>query len=616
MSNEDESIPQITEPSFDESEDNNPFSNSIQGINRFIEGDEAENDSEGANKYGSDENDSVLLYRSLGKSDAKKSGDSFNAIQINYQSRVTKLLKQKDEIEIQITEAGNSNEGMNNTLKKYVVYTIKLINKKDPNDEIQTRRRYSDFCSLREVLTKIFPLIIIPPIPPKNYLNFTMLNGLVNQANANANGNNSNSKESISTYSYINSKHLNKSKLVEHRKRLLGNFLNNCLEIPKIRNLGFFAKFLDPNANWTDEISLITSKLPKSIYLLNPENGLKTDAIYNNLPNPSGSHTMSFLKGNKKKIANKTNKFLSSSENNTAVNENSNSDSPYIIKTSNLDDINKRIMENFIGLSNDYNELGTAFNSFSLILSESSGSPKIQDDDEVKLNILFDKIGQIFDRSYITINSMINDLETKFSEPLGEIVQFSDVLHFIVKFQSKKLRQKKMVDQDLIEKKKELEELIKAEEEFERIEGALNNQAIAKNLKYDLSGTNSSNGQDSSRVTAHSSSSKYKLFSGMYSFKKITQYLTDIIDQNPEEARKQRISTLETKIALLEKCQKVLLQDINFITVELNANFKEFHGKQLKIIYEILMSYNNFLISWAKKNIEIWEEIKVDVEKI
>ena len=109
----------------------------------------------------------------------KSTGEVFKTVNMNFESRVTKLLKPNTKIRIQITEAGNSNEGMSNLLKKYTAYTIKLINLEDPINDILTRRRYSDFESLRDVLTKIFPLIVIPPIPPKNYFDFSMLNGLV-----------------------------------------------------------------------------------------------------------------------------------------------------------------------------------------------------------------------------------------------------------------------------------------------------------------------------------------------------------------------------------------------------------------------------------------------------
>lgn len=656
-------------PSFDDEEDNNPFPHmqglaSLMSEHRISNGsniqDKGDKDNNNNNNYnnnnnnnnnnnGDDDDDSILLYNSNNQNDSKSglNKDTFKSIQINYESRVTRLLRPNSNVRMQITKAGNSNEGMINTLKTYIVYSIQLINNDDPSDEIQTRRRYSDFESLRDVLKKIFPLIIIPPIPPKNYFRFSMLNDLVsgnilqssntssnNSTGANTSTNTTNGLGSNSTnYSYINSTHLNKNKLIEHRKRLLSNFLNNCLAIPQIRNLEFFAKFLDPNANWTDEITLISSQLPKSIYLLNPENGLKTDSIYANLPNPVGNHSinMSFwkpLQENKKKLTKKTNKILNNGNTEASSQPSTGTTSPvnhspdfiknkYIIDNSCLDDINKKIMANFIGLANDYTELGTIFNSFSLILSDSpmirSAKAKNNHEEDSKLNLIFDKIGQIFDRSYITISTLIADLETKFSEPLGEAVQYSTILQFIEKFERRKVRQKRLLEDDVKDKKQELEELLKAEEESSKIENVMHAQPISKHSGLNSRGTNSTQNVN---LSIKSTNSKYKYLPNMNSFKKITQYVTDIIDQNPEQTRKQKITSLQEKIGTLEKCQGIMLQDISYITDEINKNFKLFHTKQLKIIYEILLCYNGFLVEWAKKNVDIWEEIKDEVEKL
>lgn len=673
---------------FDDDEDNNPFSNiqglaslmSEHGVSQVIEKDKGTSSTGGnkdnENKPMVDDDDdddeaSILLYNSSSNNNVVNgiNKDTFNSIQINYESRVTKLLKPTSNVKIQITEAGNSNEGMANSLKKYIVYTIKLINVEDPKDEIQTRRRYSDFESLRDVLTKIFPLVIIPPIPPKNFFNLGMLNGLVgtnilssngtngstvnnnaNKANTTANGTNSH-LSSTSNYSYINSKHLTKNKLIEHRKRLLSNFLNNCLKIPQIRNLEFFAKFLDPNANWSDEIALITSQLPKSVYLLNPENGLKTDAVYSYLPNPVSNHAinMSFLKPlleNKKKLSKKTSKLISNgtakltnteeqssgsnSENNTndlsAQTSPTNASEPgaettsvvgdnYIVSTSKLDDINRKIMANFVGLSSDYTELGTALNSFSLILADSPiarNNKSKNEEDDTRINLIFDKVGQVFDRSYVTINSLTSDLETKFSEPLGEAVQYTEILQFINKFQQRKIRQQNLLDEEVKEKKRDLYELLKTEEESSRIEGVLNSQPIANDPKFDLNKVQA----EETILPQSQKSSKFKLFPSMNSLKKITQYVSDIIDQNPELTRKQKITSLKSKITTLEKCQKIMLEDISYIADEMDKNFRYFQINELRVIFEILLTYNGFLIGWAKKNVDIWEEIKDEVEKL
>lgn len=709
---------------FDEvEEDNNPFSHT-QGLASLINDGKAVDIVDDTNEDGTSTTrvlslqgpeESVLLYKSTAPlqlltsnqnvgatqpdqavdggegSNVVVSGDfDFNRIQLNHETRVTRLLKPHTKVRIQITEAGNSNEGVLNSLKKYIVYTIRLINVDDPSEDIQTRRRYSDFESLRDILTKIFPLVIVPPIPPKNYFNLNVLNGLVasnilvasvtsgggtgtggghmngagdgpvGESNTDAGGSggaagagagvnagvgepaenkgpsNGGTKDNIinnsiglpnNNYSYINSNHLNKHKLVEHRKRLLSNFLNNCLEIPKIRNLEFFSKFLDPNANWTDEIVLITSQLPKSVYQLNPENGLQTDGIYTNLPLPVSSHSLPRallrpLQENKKRFNRRRDQILGTdtpateSNHTTTANNNlvdnteavvADGSDQDIINTTLLDSTNNRIMENFIGLANDYTELGSIFNSFSLILSDSPdirGKPLM--DEEIKLNIIFDKVGQVFDRSYITLNSLIGDLETKFSEPLGEAVRYSSTLQSIRKFKDRKLRQSVLLERELEDKKREYNELLRFEAESERVELAYGQGGgTVRNAKYDLKA-------DPTPI----SKSKYKLFPLMNSLKKITQYVSDIIDQNPEETRKQKLVALKNKIDILEVCQVRMAEDISYIADELNNNFKSFQKRQLKMIYDILLRYNGFLIDWAKKNVEIWEDIREEIQKL
>lgn len=570
------------------------------------------------------DDESMLLYRS--------DREQFNTVHIDYESRVTKLLSPESNAKILISEAGKSNEGMANSLKKYVVYTIKLVSQDNPKEEIQTRRRYSDFESLRDILTRVYPLLLIPPIPPKNYFSLNVFNGLVGNGNGGANNNNHqavgpsdppNDSSNTTSYTYINSKHLNKNKLVEHRKRLLSNFLNNCLSIPQVRNLEFFAKFLDPSANWTDEIELISSQLPKSIYQLNPENGLKTDEIYSNLPLPSTQPGLSFqflkpLKNNRKFLTSTTSRFLGTNQeanqdaqSNGAAEQESQAESAdarsISFKTSSLDNINKKIMENFIGMSNDYVELGSALNSFSLTLADSlkARDGKNSEEDDVKLDLVVDKIGVAFDRSYIAINALVSELETKFSEPLGEAVQYDNILGSVKKYQSRKLKQKELIDQEVQEKKKELSHLSRANPA---------NGENGNNIPKPVSSNDAAQASNASGASPRNERLGY--FPSMGSLKKITKYVTDIIDQNPEETKRNRIDYLQKKIVTLEKCQTIMLQDISFITDELETNTKRFQNRELKTIFQILLSYNSILMSWAKKTIEIWEEIKEEIEAL
>lgn len=545
--------------------------------------------------------------------------DNYNAVNINHESRVVKILSSESPVEIQISEAGKSNEGMANSLKKYIVYTIKLIQSDGIKEEIQTRRRYSDFESLRDILNKIFPLIVIPPIPPKNYFALNVWNGLVGSNGAasptgppeNLNTEGTLIAGGLNAYSYINSKHLNKGRLVEHRKRLLANFLNNCLRIRQIRNLGFFAKFLDPTANWSDEVSLILGQLPKLIYQLNPENGLKTEAIYKDLPLPVSQNALglSFLKASKfaqktsQMLGNATSDIVNAASASTTESTQSKESSPdsvvptdQVMRPSDLDEINKKIMGNLLGLSNDYVELGVVLNLISLGVVESSKAKDVKDsdlEDTTKLDFIFDKIGMAFDRSYLTLNSLMSELETKFSEPLGEAVQYSSVLNSVKKFKEKKLKQQSLIEVELKDKRKDLSDKMRSELDA---------------TKRDQENTPTNKGE-------RESWSKGGFMSKMSSLKKITDYVSTMIDQTPELTRKEKITQLQKRIVVLEKCQNIMMEDLAYITCELDRNQGIFKQKELITILLILRSYNQVFVSWARKNLEIWEEIREEIEK-
>ncbi|KAL7664443.1 PX domain-containing protein [[Candida] zeylanoides] len=627
------------DPSFEE--DNNPFVHT-SGLTSMIEavregpprGEEA---APPAPPTEGDDDDDLVYTRSQDTAEADTRLGGFNRIHIHYESRVTRLLRPQSRVRVHISEASNSNEGTSSSAKKYVAYTIKLVAVDRPGeDDVQTRRRYSDFESLRDILTRIFPLVIVPPIPPKNYNNLNVLNGLVSGTaaphpngaapvadNASGGGGGDGGGSGGSSegdggeaavlsapanyYTYINSNHLSKRKLIEHRKRLLANFLNNCLAIPKLRNLEFFAKFLDPNANWTDEVALISSQLPRSVYQSNPENGLHTDVVYASLPSPVSSNIPSFLRP-LRKAASGVASGVSTGGDEEDLSASIADPHGDALDSTALDEINKRIMENFIGLSADYTELGSVFNSFSLVLSEPFVSGKLEasaSDAEVKLNLVFDKIGQAFDRSYITLNALVGDLETKFSEPLGEAVRFSGSVAAVRKFADRKHRQSALVDREVEEKRREYADLVRAEEESARIERAVSANGLSRNAKYDLA-------EPPAAAAAPVGAARGK-FRMMPMIRKFTQYVSDIIDQNPEETRKQKLVALQQRVGVLEQCRTRMAEDLAYISDELHSNLRSFERFQLRTIYKILLCYNGFLVEWAQRNVEIWEEIRAEV---
>lgn len=75
-----------------------------------------------------------------------------------YSTKIELIFYTDPDATITIVDAGKSHEGSS---RGFISYTIKIR-------DVTVRRRYSEFESLRITLTKLFPTLIIPPIPEKH----------------------------------------------------------------------------------------------------------------------------------------------------------------------------------------------------------------------------------------------------------------------------------------------------------------------------------------------------------------------------------------------------------------------------------------------------------------
>jgi hypothetical protein len=87
----------------------------------------------------------------------------------------------------------------------------------------ETKRRYSEFESLRNGLAKLYPTLIIPPIP---------------------------SKQSLSDYAVKQTKAKEDAAMIARRKRMLQVFLNRIARHPILSNEHVFHRFLDRDVSW------------------------------------------------------------------------------------------------------------------------------------------------------------------------------------------------------------------------------------------------------------------------------------------------------------------------------------------------------------------------------
>ncbi len=131
-----------------------------------------------------------------------------------YSGRIEQILYENPNLPILITDAGKGSDGT-----KYIVYTIRT-------GDLEVRRRYSEFASLRDALARLHPTLIIPPIPEKH---------------------------SMADYAANPTKAKQDTGTIDLRKRMLAVFLNRCRRMEVVRNDGVWWRFLDPNSSWVSD---------------------------------------------------------------------------------------------------------------------------------------------------------------------------------------------------------------------------------------------------------------------------------------------------------------------------------------------------------------------------
>src|SRR5271169_911202 len=101
------------------------------------------------------------------------------------------------------------------------------------------RRRYSEFASFREVLVRLFPTLIIPPIPEKHSMCNPPFPPFYYAL-----------KLRIADYAAAPRKATEDVNIIDHRKRMLQSFLNRLAQHPILRRDHVVHRFLTGDASW------------------------------------------------------------------------------------------------------------------------------------------------------------------------------------------------------------------------------------------------------------------------------------------------------------------------------------------------------------------------------
>ncbi|KAL6021195.1 Sorting nexin-41 [Candidozyma auris] len=331
-----------------------------------------------------------------------------------------------------------SSERVMNSIVVYLIQ-LKLKGAKD-SDAIIVKRRYSEFKSLRDNLVKMYPTIVVPPIPEKH----TFLTYLINSIDS--------SRE---------------TNVIELRKRYFKNFLQDVIfdSNTKLRNCPLLHKFLDPNYEscWESAINEPPANLiPSNLLLANPNDTTDQNGLYLLLPSVTGfdldsTDNLSGLKKLNDDIhkLHADIKLYDLKENNLheiAENDTVFSDIPIdlinfeinfhrnIKVLHDVQKLNNRSVKNFKTLISTLIELGANLNNFSLQIHDASTHRG------KSLSSVIEKFGSAVDSTFLNFEHFLYDeVIPDWDDPVNRFVQYYFSALQLVKFYKYKLIQFKLI---------------------------------------------------------------------------------------------------------------------------------------------------------------------------
>lgn len=552
-----------------------------------------------------------------------------------YESRVERLLHEHADLVITITYAGKNLEGGGS----YIAYTIRT-------HDLEVRRRYSDFYSLRQTLVSLHPTLVIPPIPEKH---------------------------SVADYAAKPTKAKEDEAIIEHRKRMLASFLNRCRRMKDVREDGIFWKFLDPHASWNEVVhSPPVSLLPKNPLRAPPLDPANPSPGHNYLPIPSSTAK---LKSGKESMSSGTpvsppgNSALPSAAAHSIpgpqifgkfpppTQQLSEADlDPYFVNfeassrelenllQGNVEKVNRRTLSHLNSWSEDLAELGARFNGFSL----SEQSPT--------LAAAIEKMGQAVDLTYMATGELASSLSAGFSEPMRESAQFASIVRNVLRYRILKRVQEEMTRDELEKKKALLNQLERSEMEAKRIDQHLENSGFLppsgplpkRSASTSASRADRPRGEDDnasidsdfppgqvdpraiptasqgapqqrSEPTSPSGTHR-KSGSGNFVtnkiFGRINHAIHGMVDVDPERTRRDQIGKTRESLVQLEQALEVSEKDVKDASAGVMKSLQEFQSEKEEDLRSYMIAYARSHIAWAKKNMSSWEEARTEVDSI
>jgi hypothetical protein len=430
-------------------------------------------------------------------------------------------------------------------------------------------------------LTKLYPTLIIPPIP---------------------------SKQTIGDYAIKQAKAREDAAMIARRKRMLQTFLNRIARHPILSNEHVFHRFLQGEVSWTEVLhSPPISLLPKNILKAPAHNPTDPNAssAYEALPNPSPAHPL--RRPDQRFLDSEvfTNKFASH-------------------LSGPMEKVTRRSMKRWSDYSQDHMELGAIWNGFSL-------------NETGELAAAIEKTGQAIDATCMTTVRLLQDLEQNWQEPLHEYSQFASIIRKLLAYRHQKHVQLEMTQDGLEARRESLNELENSEREAKRLEEALERGRLHSTAPSvpdtestpdaaDEIDSTTSTGQDGHEqdenpasvfLPPHPGPSPVRRRApGMGLLNALSYTIHGMMDSDPESARRSGISKTRDTISQLEDALHLSAQDLKYASSTIQADLDRFQRQKVADLREMSISMARSHRDWCKKNLEAWEEAKKEIAKI
>ncbi|KAI8340261.1 hypothetical protein BC941DRAFT_511626 [Chlamydoabsidia padenii] len=430
--------------------------------------------------------------------------------------------------------------------KSFTVYQIRL-------NDMETKRRYSDFESLRHVLGRLYPIFIVPPIPEKH---------------------------SLLDYASLQNRVTHDITTIEKRKRMLQTFLNQVAKHPYLGHNHLFHQFLDPNIIWADVLQsppLLTLAKQHPLHFVLPTSSSSPWSYHPLLSHRCvPSPPITTLQRSDPILVNVEEKSVRLSN----------------FMQHHIEKSQRKVIRRLGELANDYAELGAAYNGFSLNETEHVARA-------------IERMGQTVDDAYTDTGQMAHVLETEFVEPIQSQAQMARLVKQVIEFQYLKQCQVDLIAHILDSRKQELDRLV-------QIGKTLQDQALLTpddDAIKDQHSTTIDNAVSPNHPLPTLSFASRLLNSASYS-------LQSMVDMNPAATRRNHIEKLKESLQILQEALAICRNDINLLTEQLHTELERYEEQKTTLLKDIMMTFAATHLRHCEKNLQAWQDTKAQVDQI